>query len=365
MKIIVTANRVFTGLDWLPDHAVITEKGKIVDVLPTVSLPPDSLISDHSFAIVPSFIDIQIYGAAGKLFSLHPSVETLHLMNKHCISGGTHYFLPTVATNSPEVIKKSIKAIKEYWAMSGKGVAGLHLEGPWINKIKKGAHEERYISAPNALELNKLLDEGAGVIKMITLAPECCPASIIELIRSRGIVISAGHSNADFAEAIVSFDNGIRTVTHLFNAMSPLHHREPGIPGAVFQHAQVMASIIADGHHVHYELISIAKKLMCSRLFLITDAVTETNEGLYRHHFEGDRYTHDGILSGSCLTMIKAVLNCIRFSGISEEEALRMASVYPAKVLDLDHKLGLIKKGYEAQLTFLDQNWEVIVPDFS
>ena len=354
---VFTADKVFTGFDWLPDHAIVTQNGRIEDLLPIVSLSPNLVITNHSYMIIPAFIDIQIYGADGKLFATSPTKETLRAMYNHCISGGTNNFLPTIATNSLEVVKKAINAIKNYWGDDGKGVVGLHMEGPWINKIKKGAHEEDFIHAPSLTEVMEIIGYGDGVIKMITLAPECCPDDIIAFIRSKEIVISIGHSNASFTEATQAFNNGIYLATHLFNAMSPFHHRDPGIPGAVIQHPQVMASIVADGYHVNFEVINIVKRLMRQRLFLITDAVTETSTGLYQHKYEGDKYTHHETLSGSSLSMLKAATNCIKKAGISEQEALRMASHYPAKVLGLDYRLGLIKKGYDAELTFLDSEW--------
>ena len=357
---IFCAKRVFTGFDWLPDHAIITSSKQILDVLPIVSLPAEVTIKNYYEMIIPAFVDIQIYGALGRLFSAFPDKETLHLMHKYCISGGAINFLPTVATNSIEVLKKCIDAIKEYWSAGGQGVIGLHIEGPWINLLKRGAHLEKFIHSPTLSEVKELLNYGGSAISMITLAPEICSKNIVSFIRSRGIIISAGHSNATFKEAINSFENGIHSVTHLFNAMSAFNHREPGLPGAVSQHSQVMASIIADGYHVDFEMISIAKKLLGQRLFLITDAVTETSEGPYQHQLQGDYYTSEGILSGSALTMIKAVLNCINKAGISENEAIRMGSLYPAKVLGLEHRIGLIKKGYDAELTFLDKEWNII-----
>ena len=174
------------------------------------------------------------------------------------------------------------------------------------------------------------------------------------------IIISAGHSNATFAEATNAFNNGIHLTTHLFNAMSPFHHREVGLAGAVMQHPTVMCSIIADGYHVDFEAIKIAKKLIQKRLLLITDAVTETTEGDYLHKLEGSKFTSNGILSGSAITMLQSVKNCISEVGIELNEALRMASLYPAKVLNMDHHYGLIQKGYAASFTMLDENMNIL-----
>ncbi len=365
MQTIFTAERIFTGSDWLPDHAIVTENELIVDLLPMVSLSVDLVIKSHYPIIAPAFIDVQIYGAGEKLFATYPTTESLQKIYGHCVSGGTHHFLPTAATNTMEVFYKCIDAIKKYWNEKGKGVFGLHIEGPWINKLKRGAHIESLIHSPTLDEVKELLAYGKDVIKIITLAPEVCSNEVIDFILSNDIIISAGHSNATFFEGMNAFDNGIATATHLFNAMSPLHHREPGLPAAVMQHSSVMASIIPDGYHVDFEMISIAKKLLQERLFIITDAVTQTNEGLYPHQLAGEnadsyRYESNGILSGSALTMIKGVKNLVERTNIQLSEALRMASLYPARLLGMSNNLGMIKKGYKADFVFLDEELNVI-----
>ncbi len=364
MQTIFTADKIFTGSDWLPDHAIVTENELIADLLPMVSLPHDSVIKKHSQLIAPSFLDVQIYGASGKLFAAYPTTDSLQKLYEHCAAGGTHNFLPTAATNTMEVFYQCIDAIKKYWEEKGKGVLGLHIEGPWINKLKRGAHIESLIHPPTLDEVKELLGYGKGVIKMITLAPEICSKEVVDLILANDIIISAGHSNATFGEATNAFDNGIEAATHLFNAMSPLHHREPGLPGAIMQHHSVMASIIPDGYHVDFEMISIAKKIMNDRLFIITDAVTVTNEGLYPHQLTGDtdsyRYESNGILSGSALTMAKGVKNLVVKCGIELTEALRMASLYPSRLLGMTNNSGMIKKGYSADIIFFDDDLNII-----
>lgn len=364
MQTILTADRIFTGTDWLPDHSIVVKDNVIADVMPIVSLPPHTIITDHLPVIAPAFIDIQIYGAAGKLFATYPTTDSLQKLYDHCIAGGTHCFLPTAATNTMDTFFKCIDAIRSYWDQKGKGVFGLHIEGPWINKLKRGAHIEELIHSPTLDEAKKLLDYGRGVIKMITLAPEVCSKEVIDLIIAEGIIISAGHSNANFDEGINAFDIGIDAATHLFNAMSPLHHREPGLPAAIMQHPSVMASIIPDGFHVDFQMINIAKQIMRDRLFIITDAVTETNEGYYPHQLKGDNgdkcYESGGILSGSAITMVKGVKNLVDKADISLPEALRMASLYPARLLGISNHTGMIKRDYTAELVFLDDNLNVI-----
>jgi N-acetylglucosamine-6-phosphate deacetylase len=341
---VYSADKIFTGNEWLHHYAVRVENNIVEEILPLVSLEEEA-IEKHAHIIAPAFIDLQIYGAAGKLFATYPDVESLKKLNQHCISGGTHYFLPTVATNSYEVFHSCIDAVKKYWSQNGKGVLGLHIEGPWINKLKRGAHIESYIHSPSEQEVKDLLDYGKGVIRMVTLAPEMCTSEIVDLLLSNDIIISAGHSNATFDEGIKAFDSGIHAATHLFNAMSPLHHRQPGLPAAVLQHSTVMSSIIPDGIHVNYEMISIAKKLMQERLFIITDAVTETSEGLYHHHLVNEpgnyRYEANNILSGSALTMAMGVKNLVEKTNISLGEALRMASLYPSRLIGISGENGM------------------------
>lgn len=355
------ADRIFTGDHWLEDHALIVDQNCITEILPSSMLPAGILITkfDNS-QLVPAFIDLQIYGAYGKLLAVYPETGSLRLLHEYCLSGGAGYCLPAVATNRTEVFHRCIDAVRDYWQKDGEGILGLHIEGPWISKEKRGAHIESLIHSPSVNEVEKLLDYGNGVIKMITLAPEVCSKDVIDCILSRNIILSAGHSNAGYNKAIQGFQYGITAVTHLYNAMSGLQHREPGLVGAAFDHHSVMASIIPDGHHVDYAAIRIAKKIMGQRLFAITDAVTETGEGYYQHQLTGDKYEAGGILSGSALTMNKALQNLTRHAGIPLEEALRMCSLYPARVLKMENESGKIEKGYKAKITVLDKNLEVV-----
>ena len=236
----------------------------------------------------------------------------------------------------------------------------MHLEGPWINRAKRGAHIESLIHSPTIQQAEELLNYGKGVIKVITLAPEVCSREVIDLILSHNIIISAGHSNATYDEAKNSFTNGIGTVTHLYNAMSPLQHRQPGLVGAAMDDDKIMASIIPDGHHVDYAAIRIAKRIMNERLFVITDAVTTNTEGFYQHTAAGDKYEAAGILSGSALIMNKAVKNLVVHAGIELAEALRMCSLYPAQVLKAEDKLGKLFSGYQPSMVVLNNDLEVV-----
>jgi N-acetylglucosamine-6-phosphate deacetylase len=349
-----SAKKVFTGEEWLFDVIVSTEDGVVKSISPGKGFNSDVIDLKENF-LVPAFIDLQIYGANKKLFAVYPTIDALQDLCDHCLKGGAVLFQPTVATNSLDVFYRSIDAVKEYWKEGRKGVIGLHLEGPWLNPEKRGAHPKELIHSPSSSEAKELLEYGKGVISMITIAPEVCSVEVIELIKSYGIVVSAGHSNASYEQAILAFDNGIAAATHLYNAMSGLQHRAPGLVGAAFNHPTVMASIIPDGHHVDYAAVKIAAKQMKERLFVITDAVTETTEGVYHHHFEDDKYTSKGILSGSALTMHKAFVNLVKEVKLPVEDAIKMCSFYPAQLMGLKQN-GKIAPGYTAQFLLLDDH---------
>jgi N-acetylglucosamine-6-phosphate deacetylase len=355
---VFSATQIFDGENWVTGQAVVVENNRIVSLVPEADA--GVAVYQKKGYIVPAFIDVQVYGAEGKLFAVYPEAETLALMNESFRKAGTVLFLPTLATNTTEVFKKGIDAVRNYWRSGGNGVYGLHLEGPWINKEKRGAHVKELVRIPAAKEVKDMLDYGKDVIKMITLAPELCKDEITGLIKSYGVIVSAGHSNANYQQAFQSFDKGIDAVTHLYNAMSPLHHREPGLVGAALMHPRVRASIIPDGNHVDYAAVSIAQKIMGERLFAITDAVTETNEGPYRHQLSDDKYECNGVLSGSALSMHKAFLNLFKNAGISREDALRMCSLYPAQLLGIEKTYGRIAPQFSGEFLLLDDDWELI-----
>ncbi|MCU7552771.1 N-acetylglucosamine-6-phosphate deacetylase [Chitinophagaceae bacterium LB-8] len=360
-KKVYFSGKIFTGDQWLSNHAVVVDGNTIEQVVALDNLrEKEAIVELKDKILAPAFIDLQIYGANRKLFSVYPSVDALYDLFEYCSRGGAALFQPTVATNTMEVFYRCIDAAKEYRQQGGKGMIGLHLEGPWINAEKRGAHKVECIQEPTLKEVKGLLEYGKGIITMITIAPEVCSDEVIELIQSYNIIVSAGHSNATYHQAIAAFDKGIQVVTHLYNAMSPLQHREPGLVGASFLHQQVRSSIIPDGYHVDFRAVKIAKQMMKERLFAITDAVTETSLGFYPHQLDGDKYISEGILSGSALTMHKAFINLVRYADIPVEEALRMCSLYPAQVMHLDKQYGKIAPGYTAQFLVLDEDLNLV-----
>jgi N-acetylglucosamine-6-phosphate deacetylase len=363
--------RIFTGDEILENQCVIVENGLINGLVTTETRPTNAKQIDlNGHLLVPALMDIQIYGGNGHLFGEFPSVEALAATYDYCRAGGATHFLPTVATNSESVMFAAIEAVRDYWAQGGKGVLGLHLEGPYMNVSKRGAHIQKFIkNDPSVSDIEKLISVGKGIVKIMTLAPEVCSVEVVDMLQANGIIVSAGHTNATFEQATASFDRHIGLATHLFNAMSPFGHRAMGVVGAIFAHPKVQVSVVADGFHVDFEAIKIAKKILGERMFCITDAVTENTyrrsrfnrEGGYSHRLEGDKYVvADGTLSGSALTMLKCVQNCVEKVGLSLEESLRMASLYPARAIGLAHRFGRIAKGFEADFVLLDKNLNII-----
>ena len=352
----LTNATIFSGEETIKGKSVLIESGIIQAIVDNDAVPSGAQVTDLSGRhIAPGLIDLQIYGSGGHLFGGKPTVEALAQMETDLLSQGSTGFLATVATNSPAIVEQAISAAKEFRSQSKGNFLGLHLEGPYLNVKRKGAHPEEYIKKATLTELKAWLKSSEGVIKIMTVAPELQDPEILDYLASQNIVISAGHSNANYNEAIQFFAHKVTAATHLFNAMPPLHHRDPGLVAAIFK-KKPYASIIADGLHVDYQMIEIAKLQLGDKLFLITDAVTATDEGIYPHILEGDRYVMpDGTLSGSSLSMWQAVKNCVSHAGISLEEALRMGATYPAKVINRQDSLGFIRPGYAANLIVFDQ----------
>ena len=356
MKTALCNARIYTGEQTLENKTLLISEGRIHDLVEPSEVPDSYQKKDlKGLSIAPGFIDLQIYGSGGKLFGSLPDREGLRQMEDDLLRQGTTGFMATSATNSDEVVRNFIDAGKAYRKEARGNYLGLHLEGPYLNPIKKGAHPEKYIKKAVLAEVKSWVERAEGELRMITLAPELQSEEILEYLQQQNIIISAGHSNASYEEAMRFLNKPVQAATHLYNAMPALHHREAGLVAAIFK-ARPYTSIIADGLHVSYPMQELAKRELGDRLFLITDAVTETTEGIYPHIFTGDKYTMpDGTLSGSCLSMLQAVRNCVEFTSISVEEALRMASAYPADLLG-DTERGYIQKGRRADLIVFNKD---------
>ncbi len=228
----LTGAVIFTSNEFISGKAVIIEHDRIESITDNGSIPGNAQVFDcNDYIIAPGFIDLQIAGAGGYLFSANPSAEALTSITHSIIKSGTTCFQIVLPTNTNEVYRKAILSLKDN---PHPAVLGLHLEGPFINPLRRGAHMKEWIRHPVKKKIETLLKESDGVIKMITLAPEMCSSEIINLVKEYGVVVCAGHSNATFSEASAGFKWGVSSVTHLFNAMSQFHHRDPGLPGAAF-----------------------------------------------------------------------------------------------------------------------------------
>lgn len=357
--IAIQNGRIFKDGLLTSGYTVLIADGFIQE-LTTAEIPSNYKIIDARNAVIsPGFIDLQIYGSGGNLFSAYPSVATLRQMDNDLLSKGTTGFLACLATNTLAVFKEAIAAAKIY-RKEAKGFLGLHLEGPFLNPKRRGAHVEEYIHRASLAEVKDLLDDAEGVVKMMTLAHELQDQEVIDYLRNQGIILSLGHSDATFEQANLAYASGFSTTTHLFNAMPAMHHRNPGLPVAALNHPTAMASIIADGIHVDPEMLKMTWKLMKDRLFLITDAVSECDRGPYRHRLEGDKFvTPEGTISGSNITLLDAVRNCVERCDVPLYEALRMATSIPARLIGRKETGDLFTAGDAANLLFLTDTWSL------
>lgn len=348
--------KYFEGTE-LQEHVNILFNEDQIVKISSGDIPDGYLVTDANGAyVVPGFIDLQIYGSGGNLFSAYPTAETLKQMDQDLIGKGTTGFLVCVATNSMNIVRASIEAAKAYQA-EARGFLGLHLEGPYLNPKRLGAHVPEFIKKATLEEVKSLVEQGAGTIKVMTIAAELQDDEVIAYLLDQGIILSLGHSDATFEQATAAYDKGFTTTTHLFNAMPSIHHRAPNLPTAVFNHPTAMASIIADGMHVSFEIVKMSYQLLKERLFLITDAVTPCAIGPYQHQLEGTKFvTPDGILSGSNITMLDAVKNCVAKCQIPLSAALNMATFHPAKVAGIENKFGQVRIGNRADLILLDDD---------
>ncbi|KFC82723.1 N-acetylglucosamine-6-phosphate deacetylase [Buttiauxella agrestis] len=366
----LTHGRIHTGHEILDDHAIVIANGLIERVCPRSDLPAGIETRDVGGAIIaPGFIDVQLNGCGGVQFNDSAdavTVETLEIMQKANERSGCTSYLPTLITASDDLMKQGVKVMREYLAKYQNQALGLHLEGPWLNMVKKGTHNPSFVRKPDA-ELLDFLCENADVITKVTLAPEMVAPEVISKLVASGIIVSAGHSNATVKEAKVGFRAGITFATHLFNAMPYITGREPGLAGAIFDEPDVYCGIIADGLHVDYANIRTAKKVKGDKLCLVTDATAPAGANIDEFIFAGKTiYYRDGLcvdengtLSGSALTMIEGVRNLVEHAGIALDEVLRMATLYPARAMGVDQQLGTIEAGKVANLTTFTRDFKI------
>lgn len=363
MKRVALRGRLVTDYEVWPEAVVLIEGGSVRDVGRDESLlvEADEVHDYGDSLLVPGFVDLQVNGAFGVDVASAP--EHLPNLSESLLSTGTTAYLPTIISSPESLYNAVLPELADHigGTSSGAEALGVHLEGPFLNLDKRGAHAAAHILPPNPDLLGRILD--LGPIRMLTIAPELEGAGrLMEMARNRGAVVSAGHSGATFDVAYEAFDKEASSVTHLFNAMSPLHHREPGLPGAAFAHPLTVCGLITDGLHVHPEVVGLAFRMLGpDRIYLVTDATAATGMGPGEYRLASRTIYLEanvtrlgtGAFAGSILTMSEAFQNILAFTGCTIPEAVRMASTTPARLVGEGKRKGRLVPGYDADVAVL------------
>ena len=368
MQYAFTNGVIYTGYEILYGHAVIVENDLIKAVVPEEELPHGiQQVNLNGNNLTAGFIDLQLNGCGGVMFNEQTTVETLEIMQATNLKSGTTSYLPTFITSPDEGMKSAVKVMRDYLAKYRNQALGLHLEGPYLSKEKKGVHREEYIREITP-EMKTFLCDNADVITKITLAAENPTTQYIADFVEKGIIVSLGHSNATYEVANQAIAKGISFATHLHNAMSPISSgRAMGVVGAVLD-SDLYAGIIVDGLHVEFGNVRIAKKVKGDKLCIVTDATAAAGSDIESFIFvgktvyvrDGKCYDANGTLGGASVTMIESVENAVKKVGISLDETLRMCNLYPARAIGVDDHLGSIEAGKIANLTVFTHDFKVI-----
>ena len=366
-KYALTNAVIYTGEKVLYEHAVVIENGLIQAVILEKDLAKEMPTVDLDGAnLSAGFIDLQLNGCGGVMFNEDISVNTLEIMQATNLKSGTTSYLPTFITSPDEGMKQAVAVMREYLSKHQNQALGLHLEGPYLSVAKKGVHRPEYIREISPEMLDFLCQNG-DVITKLTVAAENPTAEYISRFIQAGIIVSIGHSNATYEQAKQRFAEGASFATHLHNAMSPISSgREMGVVGAVLD-SEVYTGIICDGLHVHWGNIRLAKKAKGDKLVVVTDATAAAGADISEFIFvgkkvtvkEGKCYDEFGALGGASVTMIESIQNLIHHTDLSLDEILRMCTLYPAKAIAVDDKLGSIAVGKVANLAIFDQQFKV------
>ncbi|MDO6728959.1 N-acetylglucosamine-6-phosphate deacetylase [Marinovum sp. 2_MG-2023] len=368
---VIKARKLYVGDGGapLPDHAVVFRGAEILDVLPAAKAPQVAGGNEASGIatdiLVPGLVDLQLNGAGGRQFNDDPTRDTLDCMAKAAQIGGTAWFLPTFITDAGRSYQRAIAAV-EAASPHCIGVIGLHLEGPFLSPARPGIHPPAAIRKIDDAD-ERLITE-ASVRILLTLAPEETEMARLQRLTASGVRLFAGHSEARYDTIVQAQKSGLRGATHLFNAMSQMANREPGLVGAVFDCPALFAGVIADGIHVHpANLRSALAMAGPERLFLVSDAMmplgTQMTEfdllGRRIHRKDGRLMSDAGVLAGADISMIDAVRTLIRLTACDLSTAIQMATQTPARAIGLDHEIGTIEIGKRAGFTLLDQDLNV------
>lgn len=370
MSIALINGRVLLDSGFADDQAVILDRDRISAILPRNdarlrALPCYDL---QGHLLLPGFIDTQVNGGGGVLFNDDPGIDSIAAIGRAHRRFGTTGFLPTLISDDLHVVEEAIAAIQQAIAARVPGVLGIHIEGPFLNVRRKGVHDANKLRQLDDSSL-PLLTSLRGGKTLLTLAPEMTTPAIIRKLSDAGVLISAGHSNATYAEVRAALDHGLRGFTHLFNAMSQLTGREPGVVGAALDDQRSWAGVIVDGLHVDPVVLRIAMRARpLDRFMLVTDAMPGVGSDADEFMLQGRRILvrdgkcldESGTLAGTNIGMAETIANATRLLGVDLAQAVRMASLYPATFLGLDHELGRIAPGYRASLVVADDELNII-----
>ena len=352
-----------------PGRALLLADGTIRDIVADDAIPVTARITRLAGGtLAAGFIDLQVNGGGGVMFNDAPTAATIAAIGRAHRAFGTTGFLATFISGARADMARAVTAVREAMDSGEPGVLGIHFEGPHINPARRGAHDARAIRPPAEGDIDLLASLGAGRT-LVTLAPECVTPADIAALAARGVIVAAGHSEADADTMDTAMAHGLTGVTHLFNAMGPLGHREPGAAGAALTRDRLACGIIADGVHVHWDVLRLAWRAKPrGTLFLVTDAMAPVgapDAGVIRIGNETVRTVGgclrlaDGRLAGSLLNMGQAVRNCVMHAGIPLADALAMAAAYPADFLGLGESRGRLAPGLRADLVWLDDDLRV------
>ena len=365
----ITNCRLFDGERVFENRDVVLAGGLVTDIVATGDADASGceLHDLGGNLLAPGLIDLQVNGGGGVLFNDAPTVASLRAIAAAHRSFGTTAFLPTLITDSDTVMDEAVAAVAAAIRERVPGIIGIHLEGPYLNPRYRGVHDAARMRDFDAESMARITSLREGCT-LLTVAPEIVSVEIISQLKERGIVVFGGHSAATYEETRRALDAGMSGFTHLFNAMSPLTSREPGMVGAALEDKDSYVGIIADGYHVHPATfgVTVAAK-QTGKTLLVTDAMPTVGSEIKSFDLfgstiraEGGRcVTADGTLAGSDIGLITAVKNACRFAGIDQFEALRMASTYAAEAIGLADQMGYIRPGYRANLIELDASMQV------
>jgi len=360
MRIAFRNGRLLTDAGIELDRTLLVSDGRIEAVV-VGKVQADREIDLGGYLLVPGYIDAQVNGGGGILFNDSPSVESIAAIARAHRDFGTTGFLPTLISDDLDVVARAMDAVREAIQAGVPGVLGIHIEGPFLNAERRGVHDASKLRELDAGAV-KLLSRPHGGVTMVTLAPERTTPGFIRQLADAGVIVSAGHTNATWAQLQPAFAAGLRGFTHLFNAMSPLESREPGAVGAALAHENSWCGLIVDGHHVHPEVMKLALRAKRhDRFMLVSDAMPSVGSPAKNFVLNGRPITvsgnkcldEEGRLAGADLDMATAVRNAVNMLGLPLPEAVRMASSNPADFLALGD-VGRMAPGQLANLVLLD-----------